>query len=125
MEQQQPARLSDVISYDPDQYLSEDEVKLLKDTFNGNKTLLKVLRKVFLPTIADPDLPVEEFGKDLFLVGREYSQIPAEEMKQVILAREEAVKFICGGFISLKQIASLQEESPYNKEVREKKDSSK
>jgi len=125
MEQQQPARLSDIVSYEPDKYLSDDEIKLIKDTFKGNTKLFKVLRKVLMPTISDPDLPIEEFGKDLFLVGREYAQIPAAEMKQVVLAREEAVKFICGGLISLKQISSMQEESPYAKEARQKKDSSK
>jgi hypothetical protein len=125
MENQEQATLRDVINYEPEQYLSDDEVKLIQDTFRGNKKLLGVLRKVLMPTVADPDLPIEEFGKDMFLVGREYSQIPASEMKQIVLAREEAVKFICGGLISLKQIASLPIESPLDKNLKAKKDSTK
>lgn len=122
---QEQASLRDIISYEPDQYLSDDEVKLIQDTFKGNKKLLHVLRKVLMPSIADPELPVEEFGKDLFLVGRDYASIPASEMKQIVLAREEAIKFICGGLISLKQIAAFDVKSPYSEDAKKKKDSTK
>ena len=119
------ASLSDIINYKAELYITEEDQALIRDTFKGNERLIKLLRKVLLPTMADSNLPVEEFGKDMWFAGREWSQIPAEEAKILICAREEVIKFICGGLINLKQIANITEESPQAKALRMKKDSAK
>lgn len=119
------ATLRDVLNYDPEQYLSEDEVALIRSTFKDNKRLITILRKVLLPTISDPSLPIEEMGHDAYMAGIEWSQIPSQEIKPIILARAEAIKFVMGALIKLKVIANATDESPFSKEVRRKQDSAK
>ena len=125
MSNQEKASLSDIINYKAELYITEEDQTLLRDTFKGNERLIKLLRKVLLPTLSDPGLPIEDFGKDMWFSRREWSQIPAEEAKILICAREETIKFIMGGLINLKQIANITEESPQAKALRMKKDSSK
>lgn len=119
------ATLRDVLNYDPEQYLSDDEVALIKSTFKENKRLLTVLRKVLLPTISDPSLPVEEMGHDAYLAGVDWAQIPVDQIKPIILARSEAIKFVMGALIKLKVIANSSDESPYQQQLRRKQDSAK
>lgn len=119
------ATLKDVINYAPENYLSDDELALIRSTFNGNEKLFKVLRKVFIPTMADPELPIENLGNDVWFAGRVWSQIPAEEAKILAVARQETLEYIIGGLIKLKVIANQKEESEEEKEARRKKDSSK
>jgi hypothetical protein len=119
------ASLRDVLNYEPEQYLSEDEVALIRSTFKDNPRLLAVLRKVLLPTISDPTLPIEEMGHDAYLAGVDWAQIPSDQIKPIILGRSEAIKFVIGALIKLKVIANAQDESPYQKEMRRKLDSTK
>lgn len=119
------ATLRDVINYDPEQYLSEDEVALIRSTFKDNKRLLAVLRKVLLPTISDPSLPIEELGHDVYLLNIEWAQIPESEIKPIMLARADAIRFVLGALIKLKVIANSDGESPYARELRKKQDSTK
>lgn len=119
------ATLRDVLNYDPEQYLSEDEVSLIKSTFKDNKRLLAVLRKVLLPTISDPSLPIEEMSHDVYLAKVDWAQIPEAEIKPIILARQEAIMFVLGALIKLKVIANGSDESPYQAELRKKQDSTK
>ena len=86
---------------------------------------MKVLRKAMLPSVGDLELPLEEISKDAWLVGRDYSMIPDAEIKSIVLARQEAIKFIMGGLIQLKVIASSKTETKAEKALREQKDSSK
>lgn len=119
------ASLRDVLNYEPEQYLSEEEVALIKSTFKGNKRLLAILRKVLLPTVSDPSLPIEEMGHDVYLAGVEWGQLPNEQVKTIMLARADAIKFVLGALIKLKVIANSTDESPYQAELRKKKDSAK
>ena len=121
----QRASLQDVINYIPEQYFSEDELNLIRNTFRGNSALFKVLRKVFIPTISDPELPIEKFGDDFFLSGRQYASIPENEIKSIVLAREEALKFIVGGLIQLKNMSNTKVETDEQIKTRLKKDSVK
>ena len=120
-----PAKLKDILVYEPEEYLSEEEITLIRQTFKYNPQLLRVLRKVFIPSIQDPNLPIEEMSNDVYLTGKNWDQIPAEEAKILMVARQDALKFICGGFISLKQIASMEEESEADRAARLAKDSTK
>lgn len=117
-------RLEDVLGYTIDKYYSDEEMKLIRNVFNDPK-LVNVLRKVMLPTIADVSLPVEQIQRDVFLVGRNWEQVPADEAKILITARQEAIKFIIGGLIELKQLASSKDESEVERAFRRSKDSSK
>lgn len=119
------ATLSDIINYDPDTYLSLDELALIRSTFKDNPRLLKVLRKLMVPSVGNPELPVEEMGNDAWIAMRDWSQIPADEAKILMVARQEALKFIFGGMIKLKMIANSSDESPMSAQLRRKQDSTK
>lgn len=124
-EPQRPASLSDLLNYKPEQYLSEGELSLIQSTFRNNPKLIAVLRKIFVPTIADPDLPIEQMGDDTFGAGYQWQQIPADEVKILVVARQDAIKFIMGGLIKLKIIASSSDENPMEAALRRSKDSTK
>lgn len=119
----QRVALKDVLNYNPEQYLSDAEISLIKGTFKNNPQLLAVLRKLLIPTIADPSLPIEQMGDDTFGAGYQFEQIPAEEAKILVVARQDAIKFIIGGLIKLKIIASSEEETPMAAALRRSKDS--
>lgn len=122
---QQRASLSDVLNYDPEQYLSDEEVALIRSTFKDNPKLMAVIRKVMLPTISDPSLPIEEISNDAFLAGLDIGAMPKEELKAIMLARQDAIKFIVGGLVKLKVFAHSREETPDEAERRRYKDSAK
>ena len=128
MEQPQSnVKLEDVLHYTPESYFSEDEMTLVRNTFNGatGNRLLKVIRKIMLPTIADPDLPIEEINKDVSLSGIDMMGLAAEHLKPIVLARQESIKFVIGGLIMLKQMANIKEETPANRAARRAKDSTR
>ena len=116
--------LTDMLNYDVDTYLKQVELALIQKTFNDPK-LLTILRKVLLPVVNDPDMPLEEMSKDVWLVGRDYSMIPNEEIKSIVLARQEAIKFVMGGLMQLKIIANTKKETSAEKALRERKNSNK
>lgn len=121
----QRASLSDMLNYEPDRYITDDEVRLLQSTFRGNKKLINLLRKLLIPTMSDPDLPIEEVGADVYFSKREWAQIPADEAKILMVARQDAIQFIVGGLIKLNIIANDKVESPLDAELRRGKDSNK
>jgi len=122
---EQPASLKDVLPYDPETYLSKDEVNLVRNTFRGNEALIKVLRKVFLPTAFDPELPVEEIGGDVWMANFDFTQMQSSEVKPLVLGRQDAIKFVIGGLIKLKVIANQTEETEIEAAYRRSKDSAK
>lgn len=116
--------LQDMLVYQPETYFKPEELALIQNTFKDSK-VTKVLRKALLPSVGDLDLPIEEMGKDLWLVGRDYSAIPEAEVKSIVLARQEAIKFVMGGLIQLKQIANSAPVSDQVKAGRNEKNSTK
>lgn len=122
-EQFKNTKLSDVLNYEMDTYLSLDEVVFIQNTFK-DKRAINILRKVFLPSVGDPELPIEEVGNDVWLQGTDYKQIPEAEIKSIVLARQEAIKFIVGSLIKLKMIANQGSENDKQKALREKRNSS-
>lgn len=121
----QRATLRDVINYEPEMYLSSDEMALIKSTFKDNPKLIAVLRKVFLPTMSDPSLPIEEISNDVLLTGVDWQGMPTEHIKPILLGRMEAIKFVAGGLIKLKMLSNASEPNPYAEALRRKKDSAK
>jgi len=123
MEKPNQTKLREMLPYEPDTYLSQDEVRLLQATFRGNEKLLKVLRKLMLPSAFDPELPIEEMMGDVWMVDKDFSQLPVGEIKAIVLARQDAIKFILGGLIKLKVIANSVAESPMEAAARRSMDS--
>ena len=119
------ATLQDIINYEPDTYLTADDLAIIRSTFKDNKRLMHVLRKIMVPSVGNPELPVEEMGNDAWLAMRDWAQVPADEAKILMVARQEALKFIFGGFIKLKMIANSTDESPLSTQQRRKLDSTK
>jgi hypothetical protein len=124
-EGQQKASLKDVLNYDVETYFTPDEISFIKSTFKDNKKIIAVLRKALIPTFSDPDLPLEEVGKDMWMAGINMAQVPQDELKILVLARQEAIKFIVGALIQLKMLANTKEESPMEAALRRSKDSTK
>lgn len=120
-------RLEDVLTYTPETYFSESEISIIRGSFSGTEgqRLLKVIRKALIPTISDPDLPAEEFGKDLFMSLVDFKSVPAEEAKPLAMGIQVAMKLILGAIIHLKNIANYNEESDSNRVQRRAKDSVK
>ena len=116
------AKLADVINYQPEQYLSAAEISLIQNTFKNNQALINVVRKVFIPTISDPTLPIEEVNADPFL-NRDWSAMPMDEAKALIVARQDAIKFVIGGLIKLQVLANRSTETPMEAALRRSKDS--
>jgi len=123
MAEPQKASLKDVLNYEPEQYLSGEELSLLRSTFKNNPRLIALLRKLLVPTISDPSLPIEQMGDDAFSAGLDWKNIPADEAKIIATARQEAIKFIFGGLIKIKIIASSDDENPMEAALRRSKDS--
>ena len=94
MDQPQPARLEDIISYTPETYFSEEELALVRSSFNGPQgaKLLKVVRKALIPSVSDPDLPVEEYSKDMFMFAADFHKLQDSEVKPVVMGLQFAVK---------------------------------
>lgn len=123
----QRARVEDLISYTPDSYFSDDELTLIRNTFNGPQgaRLVKILRKVMLPTITDPELPIEEIGRDVFMAKVDFLSMTKEEAKEIATALQMTAKGILGGLVQLRQLATIKEESPQSRTARREKDSSR
>jgi len=119
------AKLQDMLSYTPEQYYTDEEMKLIRKTFKDNPELLKVLRKTFIPTITDPELPLEEMAKDAMLAGKNWSQVPEMEKGKLVTARQDAIQFVAGGLIFLKNVANLKEETEEERQRKAKQNSNK
>lgn len=126
MESREETRVSlkDLLNYEPDRYLNDAEVSWIRDTFKENRFALNVLRKCFMPTVLD--LPIERMVEDVwFKGGADYAMLPTNEAKTIITARQDAIKFVMGGLVALKNIAEETEESEQNRAQRRSKDSAK
>lgn len=117
-----PLSLRDVLNYEAEQHLSPEEVKWIQRTFKDNAMGVGVLRKLLVPTVNDPTLPIEEFANDAFNAKLDWTQIPADEAKIIAAARQDAMKFIFGGLVKLKIIAASEPEDSTAAEARRKKD---
>lgn len=106
-----PLQLKDVLpnNYDATDYFSQDEIQWIQMVL-GTPLAIKILRKIFLPTVHDPELPIEEFAKDIFGKDLNYLSMDANNVKAIVQGRQEAVKFIMDGLIRIKVIASFKEQ---------------
>jgi len=101
---------------------SDQELSLIKNTFKENETLLKLLRKVFLPEI-DPDAPLGQ-NIDLWMTVRLEDLTPDRALIN-LHARNSLIQHIEQQLLQLKVLAELVDETPEEAIMRIKKDSSK
>lgn len=121
------AKLEDIISYTPESYFTQDDLALLRSHFNGPQglKLLQVIRKAVLPTISDPNLPIEELGKDIWMSAVDFKQMQESEVKPTVLGLQVAVKVLVGSLIQLRDLANVKEETATERALREKRNSSR
>ena len=120
----QRATLKDVLNYTPQSEFSDTEMHLIQTTFRENPALIAVLRKTLIPTISDPSLPIEQVNADPFL-NRDWSAMPMDEAKCLIVARQDAVKFVIGGLVRLQLLANQPVETEMEAAARRQMNSSK
>lgn len=73
------------------QDFNEEELKLMKLNFNGRKESLSLLRKLFQPEITT-DEPIGNAGSRW--IDRKFADYLANEMKPVILGRQDSIKWV-------------------------------
>lgn len=114
------------LNYEPPMLFTKEEIKLIKSAFGGqDNQLLKLVRKIFLPSLLDPETPVE-FGANDMWMDLDFRSIPVEEVKPIVLARQDTIKWITGSLVRTKQLANQpDEETPQERDSRQKKDSVK
>ena len=101
---------------------TDSELDLIRRTFKGNETLLKLLRKVFLPEI-DPDAPLGQII-DLWMTVP-VNQLPPDQAIVNLLARNQLIMHIEQQLMQLQKLAEMSEETEEEKRERIKKDSVK
>lgn len=109
---------------DQDTRITTEDIAAIKAMFAGNDKNLKVIRKIFSPTISEND-PIGKTG-DLWspmfldLVDKSPEQAVIE-----IKAHQKFVSYIEGGLRNLKMLAGKPEESAEDTLRRLQKDSAK
>lgn len=117
--------IDDVMGETFQTYLTEEDARLIRDTFKGNSRLLRVLQKVFIPTIQDPEMPPEQMAEDFWMSGIDWEMMSAEEVKAIAAGRSKALKTILGGIIRIKVLANAKEEDLQANFRRKQQDSNK
>ena len=110
------------VIYNSDMRFTEGEVRLLKDTFEQNESLLKLMRKVFLPEF-DPNAPIGQ-AVDVWSI-KDISAMSPEECKIYFLARRDLIQHVETQILQLKILASMKIESPMEKAAKDAMNSSK
>jgi len=98
---------------------TEDELRLVQETFKNNEKLLKVMRKVFLPEL-DPDAPLGQVI-DLWV------SIPLKEMNPQdamvnMLARNQLIMHVEQQLMQLQSLANREQLTEEQRQLKEKKD---
>lgn len=97
-------------------------MRLIQQTFKGNDGLLKLLRKVFIPEL-DATAPLGQVVD--YWMDRNYADIPTAEVKTMVVARQEAIKFIESGLLQLHFLANKSDKTPDELEKQRNQDSAK
>lgn len=119
-----PTKLEDIVNYQPPQRITDEDLSIIRSTFKDNDKLIMAMRRVLLPSIFDAETPPEFVGTDRWM-DLDFGIMPSEQVKPIVLARQYAIKYICGGLIQLKVIANQMTETAAESALRRKTDSSK
>jgi len=101
---------------------ADNELAVLRTHFKGNESLLKLMRKVFLPEI-DPEAPIGQVI-DLWLTVNMEQMTPEQAMIN-IQARNSLIMHVETQLTQLRNLAEMTIETPEQTTERKKKDSSK
>lgn len=101
--------------------LTEDELALIKTAFGGNERLIKLLRKIFLPTY-DPLAPLGQ-TIDLWLAMSDLKTMPPMQAYELIMARNMVIGHVESQLDMLRFFAEKKTETPEESALREKKNS--
>jgi hypothetical protein len=101
---------------------TEEEINIMRATFHGNEKLVKLLRKVFLPTL-DPEAPLGQMV-DLWMTLPVTHETPAEDVKVAVIARNQIIAHVEGRLMEL-TVLSQAIKSPEEVTAGLKKDSTK
>jgi hypothetical protein len=113
------------LNYAPPERFSDEERSIIRSTFKDNDKLLNILKKIMIPQYSDPDVPFELSGADAFNMGREWANMPEQEVKALVVARQDTINWIAGALTWLKMQSSEVEETPEQAALRRGKDSTK
>ena len=102
--------------------IKPEEVDMIKSAFKGNETLLKVLRKVFLPELS-PDTPLGQ-QIDLWMTVPLQNLDPDQAMINII-ARNQLIQHVEGQLLQLKILAETDAKTLEEAREALKKDSNK
>lgn len=108
---------------DDKEIISKEEQQSLKQHFGGNDVLLKLLRKIFV-TPYNVDAPIGQ-TVDPLTSGRNFADIPMDEAKVLIVARQESLRIIENGLIQIQFLANKTDKTPDELEAESRKNSSK
>lgn len=128
---QPPASLDDVLGavegYQREEYYTADEMSWLRQTFGGVQggKNVNTLRKIFLPTLHDIGLPIEQLLNDVWMLDVNFKDVPGEQIKPIVMGRQEALKFIMNGLVKIKVLGSTGSKTKEQIAADRAKDSTK
>lgn len=102
--------------------ITEAEMEVIRSTFRGNETLLKLLRKIFLPEI-DPAAPIGQII-DLWMTMDVKNLLPEQAMVRLI-ARNELITHVEQQLLQLKVLSEQEVPSKVAVAATRSKNSSK
>lgn len=106
---------------------TDEELQLIKDHFADNEPLLKLLRKVLLPSVTDSAAQIGGLTSDVFLHPdldvKNYAS--AEQALIGIQAHSKALQHVSQSLFSLKMLAGQKKETVGETKKRLEQDSSK
>lgn len=102
--------------------ISTEEVRLIQSVFKDNDKLLKLMRKIFLPSY-DPNAPIGE-TVDLWSI-KDIGNMHPDEVKIYFMARRELIMHVESQILQLRALAQMVIEEPVEAAARRKKDSAK
>lgn len=112
------------LNYKPPQRITQEEKELIKKAF-ADERVLTVLKKIILPYYADESTPLEMTGADAFIMGRDWATMPHEEVKALVVARQDTINWIGGALALIKNWLHEPNESEQDRAERLAKDSTK
>jgi hypothetical protein len=104
--------------------ITEEEKELIRHTFKGNDELFKLLKKMFLPSATNPETPIEYVDTDL-MMDINWADVPNEQVKSIVLAKQYAIRMVRGAIMQLKVFANEKIETYEELQTKAKKNSSK
>lgn len=112
------------LAYKAPERITEEEKELVRNAFKDER-VLDILKKIFMPSYADESNPFEFSGADAFLMGRDWSTIPVDEAKALIVARQDTINWLAGGLTLIKNWLHERPETAQQIAERERKNSTK